>query len=608
MLVLIVACAEETVTGVTPMTAGPGFFDTPFPADARMKDGHPDFTNFPHEGQFPLVDAYLAAANQVAGWATNGPVYVRFEEPIDTALLPTSEDSVRLDSPILLLDVDRTSPHRGERVPLQFQYWDIGTSWTPENLLAAAPVYGFPLRPATTYALLLRRPLAAPGEASVFGADADPTYASTEETLLGLSVDPDSISLAVVFTTQDPTADVARIAETIHDEMGVPALGQAVTLVDTRSQYSLYTGDVVMPIWQEGERPYRSVGGALRMDAEGDPVLFAWERVQFALSIPEGEMPDGGWPVVLYSHGTGGDQFTFCRTGANDEEATVMARVGVAMIGVSQPLHGDRATPDTNVDLDSFNFYNPDAGRSNFRQGALDQVYLAEALTRNQPVFTHDGEQIRLDPRRVAYFGHSQGGLVGAIAAPFLAEDVIAAGFSGTGGGLPMTITLRKDPLDIALLVSAMLQFGDDDTLTNLHPVLAVIQTLVEVTDPLNYAPYWFAEIHPSGSRPLPILLTEGLEDQATPSLTTEALAAAARAPIVGEPATDPEGLRLRGLEPHNLPSQNDAVDWERDPITAGLGQYPDRDHYAIYEDADARRLYRNFLESSLAGSPELDE
>jgi hypothetical protein len=104
------------------------------------------------------------------------------------------------------------------------------------------------------------------------------------------------------------------------------------------------------------------------------------------------------------------------------------------------------------------------------------------------------------------------------------------------------------------------------------------------------------------------VLLTEGLEDQATPSVTTEALAAAARIPIVGEAATDPEALELRELEVHALPSVGDAIDWNRDAITSGLGQFSGRDHYAIYDDGNARRLYRNFLRSALDGEPELDE
>ena len=106
----------------------------------------------------------------------------------------------------------------------------------------------------------------------------------------------------------------------------------------------------------------------------------------------------------------------------------------------------------------------------------------------------------------------------------------------------------------------------------------------------------------------MPILLTEGLHDQATPSVTTEALAAAARVPIVGDPSTSPEALTLRGLAPIPLPTSGNVLGWDAAFITAGLGQFPDQDHYAIYQDKAARRLYRDFLVTALDGDAALEE
>ncbi len=593
---------------MAPIVEGPDFFDRPFPSDARRVDGHPDVAEFPGEGSFPIVDAYLAAAGQIDGFGNNSPMYVRFEAPIDESLLPSPEASLGLESPVLLVDVDRDSPFRGERVPLAFEWTEQKTTFQPGNLLAAAPVFGFPLRPSTTYALVLRAPLAA-SVGQAWGVGGDPDLAETEETLLGLGVDPASVSLAVPFTTQDPVRETARIARAIREEIGLPSLDQELSFLEDRGGYLLYTGEVVVPVWQHGERPYRTEGGGFRFAADGSPEIAFWERVRFALTIPKhSDVPDGGWPVVLYSHGTGGDYLSFCDSGANAEEATVMSREGVAMIGISQPLHYDRATEGTSPELDSFNYANPDAGRTNFRQGALDQVYLAELLTRAAPTFTFEGETIRLDPERVAYFGHSQGGLVGAIGAPFFGDRVRAAGFSGTGGGLAMTIVLRKDPLDIAQVLAAALGFEEGEALTTFHPVVGLVQMLSEATDPLNYGPYWFAEAPGWDAAPLDIVLTEGLHDAATPSVTTEALAAAARVPIVGDAATDPEGLALRGLSPDDLPTEGNAVGWDGDPVTAGLGQFPDDDHYAIYDNRDALQLYRELLVTALAGEPRLDD
>lgn len=598
--------------GAVPMVEGDGFFDRPWPSDTRLLDGHPDLAGFPHEGDYALVDDYLAAADMVDGFGTNSPLYVRFEGAIDPALLPTPEESLDLRrSNVLLLDVTPGSPTRGEAVPLQFEWSPDATAWKPGNLLAAAPVFGFPLAPGTTYALLFRAPLVAPPPLGrPFVGSVSPLFADAADTVTGLDLDPERFSLAVVFTTQDPLAETARIARAIHEEIAAPPFEPELDLVASRDEYELYTGHVLLPVWQWGERPYHDAGGGFRFDEAGRPLVQQWERVEFALTVPHGPMPEGGWPVVLYAHGTGGDQFTFCQTGAVEEEGTVMAREGVAMIGVSQPLHGDRSTPDTNVDLDTFNFYNPEAGRTNFRQGALDQVYLANLLTVRQPSFTVDRKtNIRLDPRAVAFFGHSQGGLVGALATPFFDGQVRASGMSGAGGGLSMTILLRKDPVDIALILAALLEFDEDEALSTFHPVVGLVQTLVEATDPLNYAPAWYTLPAHDGAVPTPILLTEGMEDAYTPPVTTEALAAAARAPIAGPAASDPVALDLRGLSTLALPAADNAPTWDGGLVTAGLGQFPGQGHYAIYDDRTARRFYRNFLVAALeGGAPVLDE
>lgn len=609
LLVWLMACASPADEGAVPVLDGPGFFDRPFPSDTRRVDGHPDLTGFPHEGEYPLVDAYLAAGARLDGFGTNSPFFVRFESPLDEDRLPDAAASLDLDSPVLLLDVDPASPHRGERTPLQFQVWTDATRWTPENLLAVAPVYGFPLRPHTRYAVVMRPPLVARGAmGEVWGYGADPDYADIENTLLGLGLDPAEVALAVPFTTQDPAAEMERITRTIWEEITLPSVDPHLDLVDTRSFYTFYQGEVTIPLWQAGERPYHETGGGFAFDADGAPILTRWERVAFALSVPLGAAPAAGWPVVVYAHGTGGDYQSFGREGANDEEATVLAREGVAVFGISQPLHGDRATPDTGVDFDSFNVYNPDAGRSNFRQGALDQVFLARLLSEGVGPLEADGTTISLDPTRIGFFGHSQGGLVGALAAPYFRDHVRVAGFSGTGGVLSLTVVLRKDPFDFAALVEALLGFEATESLSPLHPVTGLVQTLVEVTDPVNYAAWWFAEAPPWPAAPLPILLTEGLLDAATPPSTTEALAGAGRVPQVGEAVTDPEALALRGLGKDVLPAQGNTRDWESAAITAGLAQFEDQDHYAIYNDTDARRLYRDFLASGLVGTARLEE
>jgi hypothetical protein len=213
--------------------------------------------------------------------------------------LPAPEDSRGLDSPVLLVDVDGRSPHRGGRVPVTFEWTEAKTSFQPGTLLATAPVFGFPLRPGTTYALIFRRPLVAPA-GQAWGIDGDPGLRAVEETLIGLGIAPEDVSLAVPFTTQDPVAETTRIARTIQGDLGLPRLDQELTLLTERSLYDLYTGTVVVPVWQHGERPYRNDGGGFVFGADGAPEIAFWERVKFGLSVPnDGEMPEGKMPAFI---------------------------------------------------------------------------------------------------------------------------------------------------------------------------------------------------------------------------------------------------------------------------------------------------------------------
>ncbi len=596
-MLLLLACAAPDVTGVLPMNDGDDFFDRPFPDDARRSGDHPDLDGFPEAGAFPLLDRYLAESPVLDGFGTSAPLFVRFTGPIDPALLPTPQQSRSPRSPVLLVNVDPQSPWQGEIIPVQFSWLPDPATFLPGNLLSVLPVPGFPMRPGATYALLLRQPVAAPGAQEL---DWDsPALQSVAATLRSLDQPPEDISLAVTFTTQDPLADMRRISEEIHTRLGLPGWELQLETVAAYETVRVYQGHITVPIWQHGQRPYREQGGGFEFDADGTPLVYAWERIRFAVTVPAGEPPPGGWPVLLYGHGTGGDYLSFARSAT--DEGFVMARHGVAMIGFSQPLHYDRATPDTQTELDSFNYFNPTAGRTNFRQGALDHVFLAEMLTSTPPTFQTADGPLPLDPDRVGYFGHSQGGLTGAIAAPFMSQDIVVSGFSGAGGFLSLTLALRKDPFDIQATVESLLGFQEIEVADPFHPAVGLIQMFAEATDPLNYAPYWFSADPEAAGRPVPVVLTEGLLDDYTPSVTSEALAAAGRLPIIGEEVSEGLGLQLRGEGVDRAPVEGNVQSWIG-PISAGVGQFAEDGHFAIYDNREAEDFYSGFMERGVRG------
>jgi hypothetical protein len=98
--------------------------------------------------------------------------------------------------------------------------------------------------------------------------------------------------------------------------------------------------------------------------------------------------------------------------------------------------------------------------------------------------------------------------------------------------------------------------------------------------------------------------MTEGLNDIQTPPDTAEALAASGHLPLLA-PATHvsmAHRLQNEGTQP--TPTHSNRQAWDGERVTAGLAQYEDEDHFAIFNNEDAAALYQQFLMSALDGIP----
>jgi pimeloyl-ACP methyl ester carboxylesterase len=253
----------------------------------------------------------------------------------------------------------------------------------------------------------------------------------------------------------------------------------------------------------------------------------------------------------------------------------------------------------------------PDSALHIHRQAAIDLLYLLDGLTEGQVVLeTPEGEPVPLYPDRIVVMGHSQGALTTSIALPWAGEAIDGAVLSGGGGLLAITAVERDADFDFPALITGLLGFADDEPLSEMHPVLGLVQSLVEPTDPINYARYWYAEDGGyTNSEPTPVLHLSGIRDDATPYRTAEALAAAAGMPFAGERFAKAEGLLLAGLDSQSFPVSDNLTDWNGQPITAGLSQWADGTHFVVFEEPDARDLVRNFVYGTLQGDgPVIDE
>lgn len=614
-LPLLFGCAEDdgASTGPMPLFALEleDFWDSPWPSDLRRDDdGTIDLSGFPEPAGIDLVSVYLERGEELDGFGTNSPIYLPLDAPIELDSLPTPEETLDRGAALMLFDIDPTSPRWGERIPIHTTQLAGESRYYRDPTLAVAPVAGFPLRPKTTYALVLTTEVATPNPD--FVATLDPDHPAHPEGLLhalwsqGLS--EEDLAIATVFTTYDPLDGMVRIAHFLQHETAVPDLSwRPLTHLSTLDTYEAWETTYKSPVFTHGERPYNEEGGQFEFDPDnGRPLVAFWDDMRLSVCAPRdlGSAPPEGFPVVINQHGTGGDYRSDCRSNSIFEPSTRLGEAGVVMVGIDQPLHGTRTGNNAVSDLTHFNFVNPDSGLTNFRQGAADAIYLAHALaSRPWQLRTEDGRTIPIDHERVSFLGHSQGGLTGGIAAPFLGADTEAIVLSGAGGVLSITLVERKDILDFAALIESLLGFEEEERLTVFHPANGLIQTLSEVTDTANYAPYWFAEKgHWKGHTPANVLLTNGTFDPNTPYRTAIALAAAGRLPILEGAVTDVEAMDLRGLPSVPLPTAADADAFDGRPVTAGFAQYYEGSHFVIYQIEHAAQLYTSFL--STAGDP----
>ena len=164
----------------------------------------------------------------------------------------------------------------------------------------------------------------------------------------------------------------------------------------------------------------------------------------------------------------------------------------MATLGYDGILHGTRkGTSSKDVGELVYNFLNPRAARDNALQAAADLLAIPRAL---------DGfatQAIKIDPKQVALYGHSQGGNAASLAM------VRQAGYgavvmSGTGGTLIFTLLQKRQPVNLGDLLPFLL--GEDAVGAN-DPVLNLMQMYFERSDSVNFGRRLFLDPYLDVSR-----------------------------------------------------------------------------------------------------------
>jgi hypothetical protein len=498
------------------------FYRLPFPNDIRMQDGHPDLRghpvpNTPTASQ--VVTAYIdAIQDESEGFSTQGTIFMRFSKWVDFASIKLGGD----DANFFLVDIDGDSPNYGLGTSISMFATTARSAYICQNWMAIKPMNGYPLRPATTYALIATDGIvSSDGDALVRDDDFESVISTdepTDQALLdawtayqplrdyladGAQVDQDfgqHVMGAAVFTTMDPEALMSGFRDKIRDCTGsdcdlLPDPSPSdLELIEEQDSFYLLTGTIEVPVFQKGDAPYLEQGGGIDFDANGQPLIQRSESVRFSLSLPKGSPPAQGWPVVLYAHGTGGGPDSFVSQGVAESLSEIQVQLGaapqtvhLAVLGIEAVQHGDRRGASTlDPDVLYFNLFNPQAAKYNAVQGAADNfqlVRLVEAMNSLPPTVGGVPDPVILDPQNILYFGHSQGSLTGPLFLAF-SPAVKTAVLSGAGGNLIQSLLTKTQPLDIAGLTRLML--GDPEV-GSMHPVLNLMQIYFDPVDVVNY-------------------------------------------------------------------------------------------------------------------------
>lgn len=589
------------------------FYRMPFPNDGSKVNGRIDLAGHTDPGVLSeetgnITGTYIKyMQEEMAGFGTQSSVFFRFSHKPEW-------DSIDLGENIFIVNIDSDSSEYGETHSTGYSGNTAAGMYICNNWIAVRPGSGRPLLADTTYAVILKsslrdlsgnrlqqdegfsvmlqgeQPLS--GKASV----AWQAYAPLRAYVADQHLNAGEIAVAAVFTTQKFEM-LPALRNQVRNE-SVPVLVNDSLSSDTSTaSYVLLTGEVTVPFYQNGVRPFVESGGQIELDASGNPIWVEDEAVPFALTVPNGTMPATGWPVFLYAHGTDGSETSFVDNGV----ANRMAQMGVAVISLLQVQHGIRRGIPNGIETDEtqpgmlfYNFRNPYAAIGNNFQAAADYFQLVR-FVEDFAIIT--GDEVVFDTEKMYFFGHSQGTqgqYLAAVHEPMIKGIVL----SGAGGHLMQSMLNKKQPIDLSIAIQFLLM---DPNVDGAHPVLNLIQASMEQVDPVNhklaaYKNRWLGQTYPLRD----VFMSYGVGDSYAPEATQYALAKSLGLRMDSIPGHEVSGLSDIGGYPFSSSFSDGGVS-----VTAvGIQYSPDDDydgHFVAFEHPDAIAQWTHFVETMIA-------
>ncbi|HEX4514879.1 MAG TPA: hypothetical protein VH054_15140 [Polyangiaceae bacterium] len=496
------------------------FYALPYPSDLRLtSDGTPDLRSFPNPLNEAILEGLRTTGMQRKGWPQMPSAYFHFSAPI-TAQDPTKIIAADKASPILLVDVDAKSPERGTLYAV-VAGTPAADRYLLDDVLEIAPRVGIVLHESRTYAFVVMKSLADATGAKLAAPDAftalesatapaaNPELAAWNlyqplwQTLSQIGVAQADVATATVFTTGDVVQDTADLTSKMIAQYTTSIAALNVPTGGDQSRFCEVLGTISYPQFQQGTAPF-DTQGLFQFGSDGLPIKQRDEVAPIAISLPKNApMPAGGYPFIIYFHGSGGLSTAVIDAGPlqspTDEVGTpgqgpayVMAPHGFAMAGSALPLNPERVPGAT--ELEYLNFNNPASFRDTFRQGIIEQRMFIDALTKLtiDPSTVASCTGLALPNGETAYHfnmtplhaqGQSMGGMyTNLVGATDPRVKVVVP--TGAGGYWPFMVlttqTIPNAPNDLKLLLGT----GD---LTFMHPALHMLETAWEPAEPFVY-------------------------------------------------------------------------------------------------------------------------
>jgi dienelactone hydrolase len=295
------------------------------------------------------------------------------------------------------------------------------------------------------------------------------------------------------------------------------------------------------------------------LDADDTPIAVdPSAKIPVTLVLPRTPPPPGGWPVVIFGHGTPTHR-SYVMSVANElaRAGMVVATIDAAEHGLRTPglydvgseFEGSYSGPDGMADelvpltttLASLGFLRNFARARDIRaQTIVDYCQLRRLLANAQLDLSAAADQygdvpLTIDPDRIGWAGVSFGGINGMILAAV--EPEIRAFFLDVGGGLEW-VTIGESPANLPQVDIALSEFGMPSSsamrLSRFNPALTVLQMMFDGVDAASFA---------ADATGPDLYVLEVHHDEQVPNYGTEVVAALMGLPQVSQSAVKVEGL-----------------------------------------------------------------